>query len=211
MFDWGGSTSLLISLASGSIVSALTLSIGALFDCLRYSLPQTGRAPSSILRISCQPSSAGSMAAEFFSLMTESSTPDNIREALASYDTPLFARSCNDQEELASLISHLMEASDTSSVGDKILARASVRLLFSRCRESCGLPPLDDAKGNQQPAATTSPTTNTPAPNAGSSWQESWPAKLSSERTAELRKRFEDDYPTELLDNDNCWPSPRRW
>ncbi|CAE7260268.1 unnamed protein product, partial [Symbiodinium microadriaticum] len=109
----------------------------------------------------------GSMAAEFFSLMTESSIPDNIREALASYDTPLFARSCNDQEELASLISHLMEASDTSSVGDQILARASVRLLFSRCRESCGLPPLDDAKGNQQP--------------------ESWPAKLSSERTAELR------------------------
>ncbi|CAE7421204.1 unnamed protein product, partial [Symbiodinium microadriaticum] len=50
-----------------------------------------------------------SMAAEFFALMTESSIPDNIREALASYDTPLFARSCNDQEELASLISHLME------------------------------------------------------------------------------------------------------
>ena len=48
------------------------------------------------------------MAAEFFSLMTESSIPDNIREALASYDTPLFARSCNDQEELASLISHLI-------------------------------------------------------------------------------------------------------
>ena len=41
------------------------------------------------------------MAAEFFSLMTESSIPDNIREALASYDTPLFARSCNDQDELA--------------------------------------------------------------------------------------------------------------
>ncbi|CAE7314572.1 unnamed protein product, partial [Symbiodinium sp. KB8] len=57
-----------------------------------------------------------SMAAEFFSLMTESSIPDNIREALASYDTQLFARSCNDQEELASLISHLMEASDTSAL-----------------------------------------------------------------------------------------------
>ena len=67
------------------------------------------------------------MAAEFFSLMTESSIPDNIREALASYDTPLFARSCNDQEELASLISHLMEASDTSSVGDQILASADFR------------------------------------------------------------------------------------
>ncbi|CAE7241641.1 unnamed protein product [Symbiodinium microadriaticum] len=146
---------------------------------------------------------AGSMAAEFFALMNDSSIPDNIREALASYDTPLFARSCNDQEELASLISHLMDASDTSSVGDQILARASIRLLFSRCRESCGRPPLDDAKVSQQPNATTSPTASSPAPNAGASWQESWPAKLSAERTAELRKRFEDDYPTELLDNDS--------
>ena len=187
---------------------SFTPSRGVLFDCLRYSLLQTGRAPSSSFCFSCHPFSAGSMAAEFFSLMTESSIPDNIREALASYDTPLFARSCNDQEELASLISHFMDASDTSSVGDQILARASVRLLFSRCRESCGLPPLDDAKGNQQPTTTTSPTTNSPAPNAGSSWQESWPAKLSSERTAELRKRFEDDYPTELLDNDS-FPSSR--
>ena len=150
----------------------------------------------------------GSMAAEFFALMNDSSIPDNIREALASYDTPLFARSCNDQEELASLISHLMDASDTSSVGDQILARASIRLLFSRCRESCGLPPLDDTKVSQQPNGTASPAASSPAPNAGASWQESWPAKLSAERTAELRKRFEDDYPTELLDSD-CFPSSR--
>ena len=149
-----------------------------------------------------------SMAAEFFSLMTESSIPDNIREALASYDTPLFARSCNDQEELASLISHLMEASDTSAPGDQIMARASVRLLFSRCRESCGLPPLDEVKGAQQPTGSASPPSAPPAPNAGSSWQESWPAKLSAERTAELRKRFEDDYPTELLDSES-FPSSR--
>ena len=60
------------------------------------------------------------MAAEFFSLMSESSIPDNIREALASSDTPLFARSCNDQDELASLVAHLMEVSDTSSPGDQI-------------------------------------------------------------------------------------------
>ena len=113
------------------------------------------------------------MAAEFFALMTESSIPDNIREALASYDTPLFARSCNDQEELASLISHLMEASDTSAPGDQIMARASVRLLFSCCRESCGLPPLDEVKGVQQPTGSASPPSAPPPPNAGSSWQES--------------------------------------
>ena len=148
------------------------------------------------------------MAAEFFSLMSESSIPDNIREALASYDTPLFARSCNDQDELASLIAHLMEASDTSAPGDQIMARASVRLLFSRCRESCGLPPLDEVKETPQPTGSASPPSAPPAPNAGSSWQESWPAKLSAERTAELRKRFEDDYPTELLDSDS-FPSSR--
>ena len=88
------------------------------------------------------------------------------------------------------------------------MARASVRLLFSRCRESCGLPPLDEAKGNPQPTGFASPTSAPPAPNAGSSWQESWPAKLSAERTSELRKRFEDDYPTELLDSDT-FPSSR--
>ena len=148
------------------------------------------------------------MAAEFFSLMNESSIPDNIREALASYDAPLFARSCNDQDELASLVAHLMEVSDTSSPGDQIMARASVRLLFSRCREACGLPPINEAKGSAQPTGSTSPNASPQAPNAGSSWQESWPAKLSAERTSELRKRFEDDYPTELLDSDS-FPSSR--
>ena len=101
-----------------------------------------------------------------------------------------------------------MEASDTSALGDQIMARASVRLLFSRCRESCGLPTLDEVKGAQQPAGNASSTPTPPASNAGSSWQESWPAKLSAERTAELRKRFEDDYPTELLDSDS-FPSSR--
>ena len=121
---------------------------------------------------------------------------------------PLFARSCNDQDELASPVAHLMEVSDTSSPGDQIMARASVRLLFSRCRETCGLPPLHEAKGSAQPTGSTSPTMSPPAPNAGSSWQESWPAELSAERTSELRKRFEDDYPTELLDSDS-FPSSR--
>ena len=90
----------------------------------RYSLRHAGRVPSFILLLlRSVPSLTGSMAAEFFALMNDSSVPDNIREALASYDTQLFARSCNDQEELASLISHLMDASDTSSVGDQILAQ----------------------------------------------------------------------------------------
>ena len=38
--------------------------------------------------------------------------------------------------------------------------------------------------------------------------QETWPAKLSAEKTAELRRRFEEDYPTELLDAE-VFPSSR--
>ena len=44
--------------------------------------------------------------------------------------------------------------------------------------------------------------------SASTSWQEAWPAKLSAERTAELRHRFEEDYPTELLDSE-VFPSSR--
>ena len=40
------------------------------------------------------------------------------------------------------------------------------------------------------------------------SWQEAWPAKLSAEKTAELRRRFEEDYRTELLDSE-VFPSSR--
>ena len=148
------------------------------------------------------------MSTEFFSLMVESSIPDNIREALSPYDAPLFARSCNNQEELAALINHLMEASGTSALGDQILARASIRLLFSKCRVNCELPPLDESRNPAQPSAPSVSASAPPSMNAGTTWQEAWPAKLSAERTAELRKRFEDDYPTELLDSD-CFPSAR--
>ncbi|CAE7460658.1 unnamed protein product, partial [Symbiodinium sp. CCMP2456] len=116
--------------------------------------------------------------------------------------------SCNNQEELAALIIHLMEASGTSALGDQILARASIRLLFSKCRESCDMPPLDESRNPAQPAVPVASASAPPASNAGTTWQEAWPAKLSAERTAELRKRFEDDYPTELLDSD-CFPSSR--
>ena len=86
------------------------------------------------------------MAADFFSLVTES---EHLRQYPGSSGLIRHPRSCNDQDELVFLISHLMEASNTSAVGNQILARASVRLLFSRCRESCGLLPLDEAKGSQ--------------------------------------------------------------
>ena len=57
------------------------------------------------------------------------------------------------------------------------------------------------------PAAATATDAQAP-PSASASWQEAWPAKLSSEKTAELRRRFEEDYPTELLDAE-VFPSSR--
>ena len=57
------------------------------------------------------------------------------------------------------------------------------------------------------PAAATATDAQAP-PSASASWQEAWPAKLSSEKTAELRRRFEEDYPTELLDSE-VFPSSR--
>ena len=62
------------------------------------------------------------------------------------------------------------------------------------------------------PAGSTSTPAVPPASSAASpasaSWQEAWPAKLSTGKTAELRRRFEDDYPTELLDAE-VFPSSR--
>ena len=89
----------------------------------------------------------------------------------------------------------------------KMLAKASIRLLFSRCRTAENLPHLVGSTSGGQPAAATAPAAQAPTP-ASTSWQEAWPAKLSAERTAELRRRFEEDYPTELLDSE-VFPSSR--
>ncbi|CAE7304798.1 unnamed protein product [Symbiodinium sp. KB8] len=92
----------------------------------------------------------------------------------------------------------------------KLLARASLRLLLSRCRAAEALPSLEQQSTLPSPASLPTPTLppSTPTTPASSGWQESWPAKLSPEKTAALRRRFEEDYPTELLDSES-FPSAR--
>ena len=65
------------------------------------------------------------------------------------------------------------------------------------------------ASGPSHDSGTTDPSPAAPSqPLLSSTWQESWPAKLSTEKTAALRKHFEEDYPTKLLDSES-FPSAR--
>ena len=139
------------------------------------------------------------MSAEFIQLIADANVPEEIAASLEGFDVALFARSCESAEELELFIQHAIASAGVTQLPQKMLAKASIRLLFSRCRTSENLPPLAAADTGSSP--TPAPTASSQAPPpASASGQESWPAKHSSEKTAELRRRFEEDYPTELLD-----------
>ena len=148
---------------------------------------------------------------DFSHMLDDIGIPPPIVALLAAFDTALFARACASPAELDELISEFTATAAISEHAEKVVVRAGLRLLCSKCRLAEGLPSLE---GSAPPTSSgdfgTAPTTSTPGPPAllSSSWQESWPAKLSPERTSELRKRFEDDYPTELLDSES-FPSAR--
>ena len=82
----------------------------------------------------------------------------------------------------------------------RMLAKASIRLLFSRCRTSENLPPLVAADTGSSP--TPAPTASSQAPPPASALGAGIPGQqsIALRKTAELRRRFEEDYPTELLD-----------
>ena len=107
-----------------------------------------------------------------------------------------------------------IDAASITDVAEKFLARASLRLLYSKCRHAAaeGLPSLESPPAVtplESAGATGSGSgSGVPTPPLSSTWQESWPAKLSPEKTLSLRKHFEEDYPTELLDS-GCFPSAR--
>ncbi|OLP71923.1 hypothetical protein AK812_SmicGene48376, partial [Symbiodinium microadriaticum] len=153
---------------------------------------------------------SGTMS-DFSHMLDDIGIPPPIVALLAAFDTALFARACASPAELDELISEFTATAAISEHAEKVVVRAGLRLLCSKCRLAEGLPSLE---GSAPPTSSgdfgTAPTTSTPGPPAllSSSWQESWPAKLSPERTSELRKRFEDDYPTELLDSES-FPSAR--
>ena len=147
------------------------------------------------------------MSAEFIQLISEANVPEEIATSLEGFDIALFARSCESADELELFIQHAIASAGVTQLPQKMLAKASIRLLFSRCRTEENLPHLVGSTSGGQPAAATAPAAQAPTP-ASTSWQEAWPAKLSAERTAELRRRFEEDYPTELLDSE-VFPSSR--
>eukprot|EP00439_Symbiodinium_sp_Y106_P028864 s1485_g3.t1 len=155
--------------------------------------------------VSCPASQV--MSAEFIQLVSEANVPEEIATSLEGFDIALFARSCESADELELFSQHAIASAGVTQLPQKMLAKASIRLLFSRCRTAENLPHLVGSTSGGQPAAATAPAAQAPTP-ASTSWQEAWPAKLSAERTAELRRRFEEDYPTELLDSE-VFPSSR--
>ncbi|CAE7042088.1 unnamed protein product [Symbiodinium sp. CCMP2592] len=134
-----------------------------------------------------------------------------VSSLLSAFDVALFARSCTTSAELEELVNHFLAEASVTDAAERFITKASLRLLFCKCRTSEGMASLEAAPtpitplGEGPPAATPAPPATPPL---SSSWQEAWPAKLSGERTAALRKRFEEDYPTELLDAES-FPSAR--
>ena len=154
----------------------------------------------------------GSMS-DFTQLALECNVPATIVALLGSFDASLLARSGTSVQEQEDFITHFIDAASITDVAEKFLARASLRLLYSKCRHAEGLPslesppavpPLEPAGAPGSGSGSGGPT----PPPLSSTWQESWPAKLSPEKTLSLRKRFDEDYPTELLDSE-CFPSAR--
>ncbi|CAE7243908.1 unnamed protein product [Symbiodinium sp. CCMP2592] len=149
--------------------------------------------------------------ADFTQLVSGCNVPPAVASLLSAFDTALYARACTTSAELEELVNHFMAEASVTEAAERFITKASLRLLFFKCRQSEGMASLEAASSAGLPLGE-GPSTATPtAPAAvplSSSWQEAWPAKLSGERTAALRKRFEEDYPTELLDAES-FPSAR--
>ncbi|CAE7223789.1 unnamed protein product [Symbiodinium sp. CCMP2592] len=141
--------------------------------------------------------------ADFTQLVADCNVPAAVASLLSAFDIALFARSCTTAAELEELVNHFLAEASVTEAAERFITKASLRLLFCKCRTSESMVSLEAAPISSAPlgegtsAATPAPTASPPL---SSSWQEAWPAKLSGERTAALRKRFEEDYPTELLD-----------
>ena len=147
---------------------------------------------------------------EFSQLALEASVPAEVMQLLSEFEVATFARCCTSHAEAEDMIAQLCADSGLVEHPSKLLAKASLRLLLSRCRVAEALPSLEQHTMLPSPANLPTPPlpTATPPTPASSGWQESWPAKLSPEKTAALRRRFEEDYPTELLDSES-FPSSR--
>ncbi|CAE7036567.1 unnamed protein product [Symbiodinium sp. CCMP2592] len=148
---------------------------------------------------------------DFSQLVSDCNVPLAVASLLSAFDTALYARACTTSSELEELITHFMTEAAVTEAAERFITKASLRLLFFKCRQSEGMASLEATPSAALPLGEAPSTAVPTAPAAvplSSSWQEAWPAKLSGERTAALRKRFEEDYPTELLDAES-FPSAR--
>ncbi|CAE7283540.1 unnamed protein product, partial [Symbiodinium sp. CCMP2592] len=148
---------------------------------------------------------------DFSQFVSDCNVPPAVASLLSEFDTALYARACTTSSELEELITHFMTEAAVTEAAERFITKASLRLLFSKCRQSEGMASLEATPSSALPLGEAPSTAVPTAPAAvplSSSWQEAWPAKLSGERTAALRKRFEEDYPTELLDAES-FPSAR--
>ncbi|CAE7325932.1 Plscr3 [Symbiodinium sp. CCMP2592] len=161
--------------------------------------------------LAVHPAQAPLDMSDFSQFVSDCNVPAAVASLLSEFDTALYARACTTPSELEELITHFMTEAAVTEAAERFITKASLRLLFSKCRQSEGMASLEATPSSSLPLGEAPSTAVPPAPAAvplSSSWQEAWPAKLSGERTAALRKRFEEDYPTELLDAES-FPSAR--
>ena len=111
------------------------------------------------------------MSAEFIQLIADANVPEEIAASLEGFDVALFARSCESAEELELFIQHAIASAGVTQLPQKMLAKASIRLLFSRCRAAESLPHLGVPTSKNNPAPATTNDAQAPLP-ASASWQE---------------------------------------
>ncbi|CAE7349677.1 unnamed protein product [Symbiodinium sp. CCMP2592] len=199
------------SLVSPAWVKHSSLPLGGLSRCLATGhrpTPESSSHPA--LHQTLIPLRSLDMS-DFSQFVSDCNVPPAVASLLSEFDTALYARACTTSSELEELITHFMTEAAVTEAAERFITKASLRLLFSKCRQAEGMASLEATPSSALPLGEAPSTAVPTAPAAvplSSSWQEAWPAKLSGERTAALRKRFEEDYPTELLDAES-FPSAR--
>eukprot|EP00439_Symbiodinium_sp_Y106_P041316 s3754_g5.t1 len=115
------------------------------------------------------------MSEEFIQLISEANVPEETATSLEGFDIALFARSCESTDELELFIQHAIASAGVTQLPQKMLAKASIRLLFSRCRAAESLPHLGVPMSGGQPAAATAPAALPPPLHGKKHGQQSLP------------------------------------
>ena len=126
---------------------------------------------------------------DFTQLALECNVPATIVALLGSFDASLLVRSGTSVQEQEDFITDFIDAASITDVAEKFLARASLRLLYSKCRLAEGLPSL-----NLRPLCHRSSRQGLPAPaqERGGRPHLRFPrrGKKAGQQSLALRKRF---------------------